>query len=59
MQISLISDVAENLNLSMHVISICVTNSYMTVKTKRTQGVFLQDAVIFTQVTLVFSVLKL
>lgn len=25
MQISLISDVAENLNLSMHVISICVT----------------------------------
>lgn len=59
MQISLISDVAENLNLSMHVISICVTEFIHDCKNKKNAGVFLQDAVIFTQVTLVFTVLKL
>lgn len=38
MQISLISDVAENLNLSMHVISICVTEFIHDCKNKKNAG---------------------
>lgn len=38
MQISLISDVAENSNLSMHVISICVTEFIHDCKNKKNAG---------------------
>lgn len=59
MQISLISDVAENLNLSMHVISICVTEFIHDCKKQKEDRGLFANAVIFIQVTLVFTVLKL